>query len=122
MSRETGRMLPLQSAVPTVVADLLKRGEMSDEKMTFAWRTAVGSGIARVTTVRLAARGILEVVTADERWCRELKHSESVILARLESLLGKNVVTRFQLVTKLGESSDSRPTPRAPIPNPGKTL
>jgi predicted nucleic acid-binding Zn ribbon protein len=89
---------------------------MSDEKMAFAWGTAVGEQLARATRVQLTARGVLQVVAADERWCKELRRSSPLIVQRLEALLGTGVVSQLHIVSKLLASSS--PNPQASIPNP----
>jgi hypothetical protein len=50
-----------------------------------------------VTTVRLQANGVVEVVTPDARWNRELKRSSSMILTRLKGLLGNDNVLRISV-------------------------
>jgi len=100
MSRPKADMLSFQSAASKVVAELLKHGEMSGGKMAFAWRTVVGEQLARVTTVEVGPHGILQVTAADERWCKELKRSKPMILARLEVLLGNGIVRRLDIASK----------------------
>lgn len=39
--------------MPAVLAEVIRKGPMCDEKVTLAWRLAVGPQIAKVTTVRL---------------------------------------------------------------------
>jgi hypothetical protein len=57
--------------------------------------SGVGDALARVTTVRLHAEGVVEVQPADQRWNKELKRSSSMILTRLIGLLGTGSVTRI---------------------------
>jgi len=84
-------MRPLQHAVPAVVADLLKNAPTSPGKIAFAWRTVVGAAVERVTSVRLEGRTLL-VDPATPHWARELTRSRDVILDRLTTLLGPNVI------------------------------
>ena len=51
-----GRMEALPSLLPGAVRTLLRRGPLTQEKLQFAWRLAVGPAIDRVTTVRVTAR------------------------------------------------------------------
>jgi hypothetical protein len=88
----------LQTIVPGVLAELLRRGPMSQGKLDVAWRTAVGDGLSRVTTVRLRPNGLIEVLPADARWHRELKRSSRMILTRLQGLLGSENVTRLSVL------------------------
>jgi len=108
MARVKSEMSPLQNALPAVAADLLKRGPMSAEKMAFAWRIAVGGGLSRVTSAQLRPQGILLVVAADERWRREISRSQRLILTRLQGLLGADVVTGLEVISKRPESRISR--------------
>jgi len=85
----------LHSVVPRALTELFRHGPMSQGKLEVAWRVAVGDGIARVTTVRLQADGVIDVLPADQRWTKELKRSSSMILTRLIGLLGDGSVTRI---------------------------
>ena len=96
----------LQTILPRALAELLRHGPLSQGKLELAWRTAVGDGLSRVTTVRLQPDGVVDVLPADARWHRELKRSSNMILARLNSLLGPNAVTR--LVLQGGPSEEPR--------------
>jgi predicted nucleic acid-binding Zn ribbon protein len=90
-------MDPLQSILPSVLSELLKKGPVSPAKLELAWQAAVGTTLARVTQVRLEAPSVLVVAVADERWRRELRRSTKIILARLRALLGDAIVTRLEI-------------------------
>jgi predicted house-cleaning NTP pyrophosphatase (Maf/HAM1 superfamily) len=83
--------LILASASPRR-AELLRGAPLSDGKVTFAWNAAVGPALERVTTVKLE-RGVLIIDAASAQWSREIQRSSPVILARLQSLLGKDTVS-----------------------------
>jgi predicted nucleic acid-binding Zn ribbon protein len=51
----------------------------------------------RATTVRLDDSGILHVTATDPHWAREVKRSSKLILSRLESTLGPDVVKRLRV-------------------------
>lgn len=89
-------MRPLSHAVPAALAYLLRGAPLSDGKVTFAWRAAVGPALERATSVRLES-GVLMVDTASEQWSREINRSRGVILARLKALLGDDAVTSIQI-------------------------
>jgi hypothetical protein len=84
-------MLPLQRFMPEALATILRKAPLSDEKVAFAWRTAVGASVDRVTTVTLDG-ATLRVRVRDPNWQREVERAAALICARLESLLGKGVV------------------------------
>jgi predicted nucleic acid-binding Zn ribbon protein len=92
-------MQPIAAALPETVRRLLRQGEMSQGKLEFAWGTAVGPAIERATSVRLSD-GIIEVKAADPAWRRELRHSQPMILRRLQDLLGPDVVRTVRVVSR----------------------
>ncbi len=81
--------------MPRALTELFRVGPLSQGKLEVAWRVAVGDALSRVSTVRLQADGVVEVFPADQRWHRELKRSSSMILSRLNGLLGTQSVTRL---------------------------
>jgi Dna[CI] antecedent, DciA len=85
----------IHTVVPKVLAELFRHGPMSQGKLDVAWRIAVGDALYRVSTVRLQTDGSVDVHPADQRWQKELKRSSSMILGRLNGLLGANAVTRL---------------------------
>jgi hypothetical protein len=89
-------MRPLTHAVPGAIAELLRDVPISNGKVDFAWRVAVGSSVERVTTVRLDGC-ILLVFAEDKHWAREITRSSGVILARLQTLLGQATVNRMEV-------------------------
>jgi hypothetical protein len=88
----------VQDVLPRVVAELFRKGPLSQAKLEAAWRISVGDALSRVTTVCLQPGGSVEVRPADQRWHGELKRSSSVILGRLNGLLGAAAVTRLSVV------------------------
>jgi predicted nucleic acid-binding Zn ribbon protein len=91
-------MEPLISGMPGALVELLRGAPLSQGKVAFAWRAAVGSAVERATAVRLED-GVLIVETAGAPWSRELQRSSATILRRLETLLGPGVVQRIQMRT-----------------------
>jgi predicted nucleic acid-binding Zn ribbon protein len=89
-------MKRLTHAVPGALMELLRGAALSDGKVTFAWNAAVGPALERVTTVKLE-RGVLIVQAANAQWSREIQRSHGVILARLQSLLGKDTVRKLEV-------------------------
>jgi len=89
-------MKRLTHAIPGALVELLRGAALSDGKVTFAWNAAVGPALERVTTVKLERR-ILIVEAASTQWSREIQRSSGVILARLQSLLGKDTVLKLEV-------------------------
>jgi predicted nucleic acid-binding Zn ribbon protein len=90
---------PLNSAVPGALATLLHKAPLSAGKVTFAWRTAVGAAMDRVTSVRLDGHTLV-VEAADRHWAREVSRSSTIVLARLQHLLGRETVTGLTVRVK----------------------
>jgi hypothetical protein len=89
-------MRPLGQAVPGALAQLLRDVPNSQGKVDFAWKAAVGAAVDRVTSVRLEHR-VLLVEVPDRNWDREIARSTPVILARLQTLLGREAITAIHI-------------------------
>ena len=89
-------MRPLHDGMPGALIELLRGSPLSDGKVTFAWKAAVGPAIERVTHVKLERR-VLLVETPSAQWSKEVMRSSPVILKRLRSLLGADVVERIEV-------------------------
>lgn len=92
-------MIPVHELVSSTLATVLRNQPLTPDKVAFAWRTAVGTSVERATDVELGTDGVLRVVTKDPAWEREVKRSRSVILARVQALLGEAIVTRIEVRT-----------------------
>jgi hypothetical protein len=77
--------------MPGALAAVLRKAPLTPEKVAFAWRTAVGPAVDRVTTIELRG-AVLHVQAKDAAWQREVERSAALIRARLEMLLGAAVV------------------------------
>src|SRR5918994_7758073 len=84
-------MIPVQRLMPDALAAVLRKAPLTPDKVAFAWRTAVGPSVDRVSTVRLDGH-TLRVRTRDAAWQREIERSAALICARLDALLGTAVV------------------------------
>ena len=82
--------------MPGALAELLRGSPLSDGKVTFAWKAAVGPAFDRVTHVKLEHR-VLLVEATGAQWSKEVMRSSPVILRRLQSLLGADVVERIEV-------------------------
>jgi hypothetical protein len=92
-------MRSISLIVPAALRELLRTAPLSDGKVTFAWKAAVGPALERATDVKLEA-GTLIVETAGPQWTREVKRSSGVILARIKTLLGEGTVQRIEIRTR----------------------
>lgn len=89
-------MIPVQSSIPRVLAEVLQKAPLTPEKVSFAWRAAVGPAIGRVSSVRLGANGVLQVTVTEPHWGPAIVKLSGLILQRLSSLLGPGIVTRLE--------------------------
>jgi hypothetical protein len=90
-------MLPVQRFMPEALAAILRKAPLSPDKVAFAWRTAVGASVDRVTTVTLEGT-TLRVRVRDAQWQREVERAAALIRARLEALLGTGIVRSLDVV------------------------
>ncbi len=93
-------MNPASRLLSTVLPALLARAPLTSDKVEFAWRTVVGSAMARATRVRLLESGTLLVQVHDRNWRREVESAFPVILRRLTPLLGPETVRGITIATE----------------------
>jgi hypothetical protein len=89
-------VIPIQRVLPDALAEILRKAPLSPEKVAFAWRTAVGPSIDKVTTIELRD-GVLHVRAKDAAWRREVERSAGLIRVRLDALLGADVVQEIHV-------------------------
>ena len=91
--------------MPEALAQLLRKAPLNDEKIAFAWRAAVGPAMDRGTTV-LLDRSVLRVRVTDSAWRREVERSEALIRARLNALLGKDIIRAIEVGGESGSNQN----------------
>ena len=91
------QMIPVHRFMPDALAAVLRKAPLTPEKIAFAWRTAVGPSVDRVTSVELEG-STLRIHAKDAQWRREIEHSAALIRARLNALLGPGVVRGLDVV------------------------
>jgi predicted nucleic acid-binding Zn ribbon protein len=89
-------VIQVHRVIPEALAGILRKAPLSDGKIAFAWRSAVGPAMDRGTSVTLRDR-VLHVMVKDAAWGREVQRSEALIHARLEGLLGPDVVRGLRI-------------------------
>jgi Dna[CI] antecedent, DciA len=89
-------MKALSHIVPSALLILLRDAPLSNGKVGFAWRAAVGPAVERATQVRLEQR-VLIVETSSPQWSREIMRSSPVILQRLQDFLGADSIERIEV-------------------------
>ena len=83
--------------MPEALAAVLQKAPLTPDKVAFAWRTAVGPSVDRVTSVSLDGY-TLRVRTRDAAWQREVERSAGLICSRLDVLLGSGVVRSLDVL------------------------
>jgi hypothetical protein len=89
-------MIEAHRFMSAALAEILRNAPMSAEKISFAWRAAVGTTMDRGTSVVLE-NGVLRVRTESVAWRREVERSEALIRTRLDALLGRGVVRAIEV-------------------------
>ena len=89
---------PISQAVPGALVELLRAMPLSDGKVEFAWKAAVGPALQRATYVKLEGTQLI-VDAASPQWGREVRRSSRVILSRLQTWLGSQSVTGITVRT-----------------------
>ena len=90
-------MIPVHDVMPGALATVLRKAPLTPEKVAFAWRTAVGPAVDRVTSIELKGR-VLHVRAKDASWQREVERSAALIRNRLNALLGDDVVRGLDVI------------------------
>ena len=81
--------------MPAVVGDVIRKAPLTDEKVAFAWRLAVGPAVAKATKVRLASDGTLYVSAEAPAWLDGVRQSVGLIRSRLAHFLGDDTIKRI---------------------------
>ena len=89
-------MIAVRDLLPDAVLAAIRQAPLTDDKVVFAWRFAVGATLARTTSVQLRGR-VLHVQARDAAWRREIERSRHLILPRLGSILGVELITSLRV-------------------------
>ena len=92
-------MIPVHDVMPGALAEVLRKAPLTPEKIAFAWRTAVGPAVDRVTSIELKGR-VLHVRAKDASWQREVERSAALIRTRLAVLLGDGIVRGLDVIVE----------------------
>ena len=87
-------VIKANQVMPQVVAEVIRKAPLTDEKVAFAWRLAVGPAVGKSTTVRLAEDGTLYVRAESQAWIDSIRASIGLIRSRLAHYLGDHAVKR----------------------------
>ena len=91
-------MIAARHCVTTALQTLLETQPLSSSKVSFAWGVTVGPRIDQATSVALQSEGILSLRAENRHWAQEVLRSSTLIISRLNRLLGADVVKRIELL------------------------
>ena len=87
-------MEPLSTTDSAVLRRVLEAQPTTPAKIAFAWRMSAGPALGRATTIDWND-GVVRVRADGEAWKREVRVARSVLLRRMQDLLGAEVVARL---------------------------
>jgi hypothetical protein len=86
----------LDDTAPRALRLALAQQPNSQGKVLFAWTLAAGPALSRAATASWVD-GTLQLVAKSETWRRELLHARPQLIARLEFLLGPDIVRKLTI-------------------------
>lgn len=87
---------PIGQVLPGALAQIVRQAPLSAGKVDFAWRSAVGTQMARVSAVRLED-GVLLVEVQTAQWGSAIMRASGLILSRIQSMLGSDAVRELRI-------------------------
>jgi hypothetical protein len=88
-------VIKANQVMPGVVAEVIRKAPLTEDKVAFAWRLAVGPAVERATRVRLDAQGTLHVSADAPAWLDGVRQSVGLIRSRLAHFLGDDAIKRI---------------------------
>jgi hypothetical protein len=88
-------VIKANQVMPIVVAEVIRKAPLTDEKVAFAWRLAVGPAVAKATSVRLGSDGTLSLRADSPAWLDGVRQSVGLIRSRLAHYLGDDAIKRI---------------------------
>jgi hypothetical protein len=89
-------VIAVQALLPAGLAEALRKAPLSEEKVSLAWRLAVGPAVDHASRVTLK-EGVLTVSVTRPEWQREVRRSSALIRSRLEAFLGEGSVRTIRV-------------------------
>jgi predicted nucleic acid-binding Zn ribbon protein len=91
-------MQAIGQVLPRAIAEIVRQAPLSAGKVDFAWRSSVGTAMARASSV-LLVDGVLIVETQTPQWAAAIRRASVTILRRLQDLLGAETIREIRLRT-----------------------
>jgi hypothetical protein len=92
-------VIQANKVLPAIVAEVIRKAPLTDEKVAFAWRLAVGPAVGKATTVRLGANGTLYVRADAAAWNDAIGKSLGLIRSRLAHYLGEDAIQKVDFTS-----------------------
>jgi hypothetical protein len=89
-------VIPVGQFMPDALAAVLRQAPLTPEKVAFAWRSAVGPAMDKVTAVELHG-STLRVRAKDPQWRREIERAAAIIRTRMNVVLGPGIVKGLEV-------------------------
>jgi hypothetical protein len=70
--------------------------ELAESAAKIAWRHAAGEGLCRSAVPQMLSHGTLTIAVADPIWQKQLRAMSRELLARLNSVLGRDLIRRLE--------------------------
>ncbi|HYE85927.1 MAG TPA: DUF721 domain-containing protein [Vicinamibacterales bacterium] len=87
-------MIQANKVLPGIVAEVIRKAPLTEAKVAFAWRLAVGPTLGKSTRARLADDGTLYIQGESQAWIDSVRASIGLIRSRLAHFLGENAIKR----------------------------
>ena len=103
-ARTPGPPILLNGLLKAVVADLGVEQKLTECRAVMVWEEAVGAALAEHTRPLRVRRGLLEVAVPSGIWRTQLSFMQLDIVARINELLGAEVVKHLKLLNQTERS------------------
>ena len=87
---------PIGQGLPGALAHIVRQAPLSAGKVDFAWRSAVGTQMAKVSAVRLED-GVLLIEAQTAQWGTAIMRASGLILSRIQATLGPDTVRELRI-------------------------
>jgi hypothetical protein len=92
-------VIQASKVMPVVLAEVIRKAPLTDDKVAFAWRLAVGPAVGKATSVRLGSNGTLYVKAEAPAWNDAIGKSLGIIRSRLAHYLGETAVKNIDFTS-----------------------
>ena len=106
MRRRAGAFKPLGSALAGALGSVNKSGLLSFARIERRWEDIVGSRLAAVSRPGALSRKSLTIWVSEPVWTDSMLYLRSEIIAKINEVVGDNLVDSIRVVMKRGDDAD----------------